>query len=232
MDISISPLPFSEFSRQVSEVWDASLEKKQIKPYQAAHRDEFENKCYQLYLNAFHGKLPFMVIGHEVLCESVEMLYNFGVLTADAVFCKKEIKGPLPPELKQGAVLSQHEWAILLNDSYILGAIHASKSFHLYEPEGLLPDKNFWDPSHRRPRVLGRELMMLKAAGFNNLKHPYPEMEAVFVPKEGRKPCLKELIEASEKTESLAEIKEFIRNPKGPISPTDLHRYNDASQKV
>src|SRR5579872_7377200 len=115
MEISRYPLPFSEFSQQISEVWDQSLAKKQITTSQAARRDEFEDKCYRLYLNAFHGKLPFMVIGQEDLRESVEHLYNFGVLTADDVCCQKTINGPLSPELKQGAILSQKKWSILLN---------------------------------------------------------------------------------------------------------------------
>ncbi len=232
MEISTTPLPFEDFSQQVSEVWDSSLAKKQIKTSQASHREDFEKRCYKMYLNAIEGILPFMVVGHEGLCESVEMLYNFGVLSTDEPFCKKEIKGPLPTEMHQGAVLSQSNWSVLLNDSYIFGAIHARKSFHLYEPEGRLPNKNFWDDQNQRPRVLGREVMMLKAAGYIRLEHPYPSLEKVLIPGADRRVGLKELIAAAEKTESLESIRVFIGYSKDPKSPLDPGHYSDVSQKA
>lgn len=200
------------FSAQLSEIWGSALAKKQIKEQETKNPEELINKCYQLYLNAFHGKLPFMVVGNEKLCESQEERYNFGILATDHPFHPLNMKGP-PTEMNQGAILSQTKWCVTLNDSYILGAIHAQKSFHLFEPSGELENNTLWDEKFQRPRVLGRELVMLKAAGYQRVDHKYKILEKAFYPKKSAQNIrLKYLFEAAEKTQSLINIRSFINS--------------------
>lgn len=205
-----TPLSRDAFSTQLVEIWISAITKKQIKESQAENFEEFSSKCHQLYLNAFHGKLPFMIVGHEKLCESQEERYNFGVLATDQPFYPLTIEGS-PTEMNQGAILSQTNWCVTLNDCYILGAIHAQKSFHIFEPLGELEDKTLWDEKYQRPRVLGRELVMLKSVGYQKITHEYKILEKTLVPSKSTQNIrLKNLFEAAEKTQSLMGIRSFI----------------------
>lgn len=126
-----------------------------------------------------------MIQGWDKLCETPEMLYNFGVLTTGKPFCREPIKGPVPTEMNRGAALYQEDWWVTLNDSYILGTIHAGKTVHLYEPDGKLKDCSLW--ARNRPRVLGRELLMLRASGYHRAEHPYKELERILFYRDRRK---------------------------------------------
>lgn len=202
-------LSYADFSAQLSEIWDAALVKEQIRTHHAKDPDDFRNKCYQLYLNSFHGKLPFMVIGDELLKTKNER-YNFGVLAIDKPLYPLLVAGP-PTEMNTGAILSEKDWCVTLNDCYILGSVHARKSFHLYEVLGRLEKGSFWDEIAKRPRVLGRELMMLKQAGYLKANHHYKSLERAFFPQSATESVrLSDLVHAAEKTQSFVEIQAFL----------------------
>ena len=92
-----------------------------------------------------------------------------------------------PNVLGPGSILSDRNWSPLLNDSYILGGIHAGFEFHFAEdaasaefatmPVQLTPvqkwqaffkkhPETFWDDKTHLPRVLSRELIGLKTFGY------------------------------------------------------------------
>ena len=203
-------LSYSDFSVQLSEIWDAAVVKEQIQQHHAKDPEDFRSKCYQLYLNSFHGKLPFMIIGDDSLAKTKEERYNFGVLAIDKPLFPLDVAGP-PTEMNTGAVLSDKDWCVTLNDCYILGAVHARKSFHLCEVSGRLRKGSFWDVKAKRPRVLGRELMMLKKAGYQKANHNYKCLERAFFPGSSTDSIqLKDLVQAAEKTQAFVEIETFL----------------------
>jgi len=66
--------------------------------------------------------------------------------------------------LYKGSVLNDGTWWPLINDAWVLGAVHGLKVFQL--TLATIPLDLLWDKKFNRPRVLGRELIGLKAAGY------------------------------------------------------------------
>lgn len=204
----MDPLTYREFSTQLNEIWDQARAKRQIK---CDDRESVIKKCYEIYQNAFCGKLPLAVIGDDQLCESTLERYNFGILATDLPFVELLNNNP-STEMHDGAILSEKDWFVVFNDCYILGLLHARKVFHLYEREGGIQDQNLWNSELSRPRVLGRELLMIRFAGYQQQTHPY--LGKSFVPPEDSPtPSLIELYSTVERVNSFQMIKDFLQLP-------------------
>jgi len=85
----------------------------------------------------------------------------------------KAAKQQLRDHLHQGAMINESNWWPYRNDLFILGAIHGERSFHIVGKKGQMPaDDLLWDYAEKRSHVLGRELIMLKAAGYQWIDAP------------------------------------------------------------
>jgi hypothetical protein len=121
--------------------------------------------AWRLYRCARDGAMPFLLLGDTKIRKDPALVMNFGLTSAHGVQEKEELKliekltGKRqelggPPVLGHGTILSDRNWTPLLNDSFILGGIHAAKDFHLAE-EGF-----------NRYAVLGREEFLRRRQKF------------------------------------------------------------------
>lgn len=144
-------------------------------------KDKIISKAYLLYKRAYEGSLPVMVIGGSDLRggeRELEFL-NFGTIAKETPRCSTRIIQTIREREKEaesklsmtqyGAILCESSWDIIQNDAYVLGGIHARKTFYLYlnGPSNL--SGVLWDQKAGRPRVVGREIIMLNAAGYHQV---------------------------------------------------------------
>jgi hypothetical protein len=140
------------------------------------------------YENAFNSFLPFVILGDATIREEETLIQNMGTLATDPQVNQKKISDFLEESLKlenknkqlksavkvhttQGALLNDSNWWPFRNDMFMLGSIHSGKEFHLAFKNGKEPsDDSLWDNANKRPRVLGRELIMLALAGYKKVE--------------------------------------------------------------
>jgi hypothetical protein len=137
--------------------------------------DQQKDALDRLYQNAFSGGAfgseceGFLVLGSKGLRDSPDELRNLLPLT-DA-----------PHE--NGAVFAPRKWSVLKNDMMLLGAIHAQKPCMIFcrhaNPQGngdsMVNVSDVWDEEHDKPRIFGRELAILQAAGYAPLSHSFQQ---------------------------------------------------------
>lgn len=83
---------------------------------------------------------------------------------------------PIDSMETRGSILSERYWSVLLNDVAILGVIHGRRECILWDEQETRPlsapsgtgvyEHEFWDGGSHRTRMLARELLMLKGAGY------------------------------------------------------------------
>jgi hypothetical protein len=113
--------------------------------------------------------LPPFATEDAVTKALTDQTVQHGIAKAEGIRLGKSTDTLVTPTSKaellyQGCVLNDGFWWPLINDCWVLGAVHNLKVFHLALadiPEGLL-----WDAGEKRCRVLGRELIGLIAAGY------------------------------------------------------------------
>lgn len=193
--INTNKLSINEFTAQLNAVWDKAEEsglipcisrlKKALKEstslpsktndaVEARLKSKMERGktiiqegAYSLYENAYEGNLPCMVIGADKLRSSEVEMKNFGVLSEKAPFCPPELASSLPEKWK-GGILCDKSWSVMKNDAYVLGSIHAKKTFYLFKEKEQL-QSILWDKKNNRPHVTGREIAMLYEAGYRQV---------------------------------------------------------------
>ncbi len=155
----------------------------QLKPPKAEAQRGFD-----AYMNAMSSHMPIVLLGAENMREDMELIYNMGTLATDPQVDIKDIskhialthdlkpgkplKMQVERHVKAGAIVNDSNWWIFRNDLFMLGAIHAGKEFHIsyagIKPgrHGIPPREVLWDDKNKRPRALGREILMLAASGF------------------------------------------------------------------
>ncbi|MBS0652167.1 MAG: hypothetical protein JSR39_01430 [Verrucomicrobia bacterium] len=170
-------------------------------------------------------RLPFFVLGTEEIRSDVLAAQNFGtVAVVPATTAQKEIKelflqtypdlssrerkSLLDSHLREGAVINAANWYVFLNDCFIYGAIGANKEFHV----GLksISSDLIWDSKEKRPRALGRELLMLELAGYTPYKTGYGY---AFAPPTLRSPgasLIEEFREEIKKVSSIDRLNQFL----------------------
>ncbi len=137
---------------------------------------------YLLYKNAYQASLGFLVCGRtringprqRVEGSSIEEidLYNLGATNHSSE--NADIRASFTG---RGSVLHYNSnWHFLLNDSWLLGGIHANHEFHLASPRHMnnLIDSN---ASGRFLTVMGRELIGLLEFGYAFKKVGYMGQE-------------------------------------------------------
>jgi len=127
--------------------------------------------AWGLYRNACQAQGGFQVCGRTrigradrttIKGSSIEEidLFNLGATNHDS--SDYDARAPL---MGKGAVLHYNEgWHFLLNDSWLLGGIHAGNEFHLASPR---TEDNVWAPNKANLTVTGRELLGLNLFGYS-----------------------------------------------------------------
>ncbi|QFT54397.1 hypothetical protein [Microbulbifer sp. THAF38] len=114
--------------------------------------------CWQVYNNAATTRDGKIVAG------SIEDLHE-----------ALQVFGPTNTS-DNGSVLRTNTWSIILNDSWILGAVHAKAEVELVSRpiSSTIANQNYksGDPLDRIFRVTGRELIGLKSFGYSVVQGP------------------------------------------------------------
>jgi len=160
--------------------------------------------AFKLYHCASTNALGMLLLGSGKIRFADDLLSNFGMTSGSGTDDKMLEKvqalqtqrtamrtapgmRDAPNVVGPGSILSDRNWSPLLNDSYILGGVHAGHEFHFAEdaasaefstmPVQLTPaqkwqafikkhPETFWDDKNHLPRVLSRELIGLKTFGY------------------------------------------------------------------
>ncbi|NGX46806.1 MAG: hypothetical protein K1000chlam3_00170 [Chlamydiae bacterium] len=178
---------------------------------------DIAKSAYTLYKHANEGELPFMVVGGEALrssdCECE--LKNFGVLSEETPGCSKKLKRDNNVEKHKGSILCDTNWSIIKNDAYVLGSIHAKKTFYLFGENGSI-DATLWDEANNRPHVAGRELAMLYEAGYRQVatdaqKEKYGATFVCLDPQTAENFTFERAIAAAKKIHSLEQFSSMLK---------------------
>lgn len=170
-------------------------------------------------------RLPFVILGTDAIREDADAAQNFGTIAIEpASMAQKEVarvferaypelnpkerKSLLKTHFREGAIINASNWYVFLNDCFIYGALGANKEFHV----GLKSIKHelIWDNKNKRPRALGRELLMLKFSGYTPFK---TKQGYTFMPPSGRSEAttpIEAYREAIKQIRSVADIVEYI----------------------
>jgi hypothetical protein len=159
-------------------------------------RAETIDDCRTIYRKAFQpatasASSPVFVLGGDCLRTSdkdaVEIMQNFGVLSGVRHAAPAAVATHRWPradhasgafvldrmDLSTGGVLNDGSWSVFKNDCAMLGVIHSGRTCYvanLRSPKTLATFKaDLWDSAKGRPRVLGREIAMLYAAGYRQV---------------------------------------------------------------
>jgi hypothetical protein len=167
----------SEFDQALSVVSEKykTLERQMswLKPYD---RDQ----AYAIYINANDSVFGFLVCGRTRInskrdrfkgssIEEID-LYNLGATHHSAQ--KQDVRASLTGK---GSILHYNkDWHFLLNDSWLLGGVHAEAEFHLASPRHR---DNVVDPAGGYLTVTGRELTGLKEFGYRFVSAGYLDQE-------------------------------------------------------
>ncbi len=191
------------------------------------------------WLTAMHTgasqRLPFVVLGTDAIREDADAAQNFGTIAVEpASLAQKEVtkvfrqafpelnpkdlKSLIKTHFREGAIINASNWYVFLNDCFIYGALGANKEFHV----GLKSIKHelIWDDKNKRPRALGRELLMLKFSGYTPFK---TKQGYTFMPPSGRSEAtapIEAYRDAIKEVRSVADIVGYI-NSAVPLSFSD-----------
>ena len=156
--------------------------------------------AWALYLNTRDSLLKEQLLGETKMRTDVGLMQNFGTASGTKTTAERgtlfdDSKTRIPTKsltakvgkdmtedlLRKGSVLNDGWWWTFKNDAWVMGCVHGLKVMQL-SSEGLAQlsdlDALMWDNKALRPRVLGRELIGLNAAGYKRVVHfSYKEVE-------------------------------------------------------
>ncbi|MBS0620073.1 MAG: hypothetical protein JSS61_01260 [Verrucomicrobia bacterium] len=139
--------------------------------------------AYQLYKNSAANPLHLTLLGGEELRSANTLLENFGTRATTAPCVSGSVLKSLDRNgcALTGSILCDKNWNLLKNDAAILGAIHARHTFIICSPTPVphghaftfadVPDDLLFCPKENRPRVLGRELAMLRCSSYEIIEY-------------------------------------------------------------
>jgi len=193
---------------------------------------ELIERTFQAYLKANTGDLD-IVLGSADIRTDVPLIANFGTLFAkeaahDAEGITERFRQlfspgasrslDFPPEhFSKGSVVADNAWHVYYNDAFIVGAIHASKSFQVSgvpisrEPPHISDDR-LWLVKERDFRVFGREIAMLAVTGYTPSVYTFADGTSGITFTAPAKPTemsFSEIIAAAKKM-SLQAVKDFL----------------------
>ena len=183
---------------EAMKMWSSLIKEVPSKSHKLEPPKKEIERGFNAYTAAHDSNLPFIVLGEADLRIDEILIKNMGTLATDSQFNQVTIKEFLvstspntpPKQLKElvqkhltnGSIINDSNWWIFRNDMFMLGGVHGNKEFHLASKKGQMPEDHLlWDKENNRPRVLGRELIMLAKAGYKLVQGP-KSLGMVFVP--------------------------------------------------
>jgi hypothetical protein len=165
-------------------------------------RQKLNDECFLIYQRAFQPAKSF-ILGGSVLRESnpepVKLMQNFGILAGEHSSAPNVVKrhkwlddkgAEISIDLETGGVLCDGSWSVFKNDAAMLGVIHSGRSCYTSQLNtgDFLKSmkKDLWDSENNRIKVLGREIAMLKASGYQQVvpEHQTRLHGFMYVPKD------------------------------------------------
>lgn len=158
-------------------------------PVIADLRDPLTEECRVIYENARRSPVPFVLGGASLRASdphAVSIMCNFGVLAGEKNQVPHQVRSHRFSDgtgvnLESGGVLCDGSWSVFKNDCAILGIIHSGRTCYISrekavdaasmaeaheESDDIDLSDELWDETESRPKVLGREIAMLSAAGY------------------------------------------------------------------
>jgi len=197
---------FAAFESAVKAEWNRILATKPGW-YAAGSQAEEIDDAWEMYLNTRESLLREQLLGETKMRTNVPLLQNFGTASGTTTTAERgtlivetrhgrqvkktsiganQITAKVGVDdqedmLRRGSVLNDGYWWTFKNDAWVMGCVHGLKVMQLSK-EGLSQlsdlDDLVWDSGAKRPRVLGRELIGLHAAGYKRIVHfSYKEVE-------------------------------------------------------
>lgn len=121
---------------------------------------------YKMYVNCFNASLGMLVLGDESIRGDKKLLTNLGATSVTTSGpAVQAINSNSPTRLHQGAVLNEKYWWPFFNDCWVMGGVHGKHEFHLGHSDWP-KDSELWDARNSRPKMLGRELLILSICGY------------------------------------------------------------------
>lgn len=222
------------FTAEVKNNWAVITKEVQRSNLKLLPRDKEIKKGFEAYENAKTSYLPLMILGNQDLRTDKELIQNVGTLATETQVNIKEMKHflqdawdinittdakaakvfkkELAAHVSKGAILNESNWWPFRNDCFMLGAIHGEREIHIASKKGELPTKDLlWDDKEKRPRVLGRELIMLKLAGYQRIEHKENTLSIVLAPPiVARNITFSDVRQELKKVKSINEVKEIF----------------------
>ncbi|NGX38852.1 MAG: hypothetical protein KR126chlam1_00167 [Chlamydiae bacterium] len=132
-------------------------------------------RAYEIFQNTLNSPLDFILIGPDQIRSNSELAENLGLIITH----QKKTKRGKENEVVHGAILGESQWSLLINDAFILGAIHGHK-------EVFLLGKSFKIIEERDSSLttLGREIALLQIAGYQRVATEEKELIAFQLPEE------------------------------------------------
>lgn len=226
------------FLNEISSRWAEIVIDDKVTNQSEAPKKEWD-RGFLAYENARIGQLKVLLLGGPEIREDVQMIRNFGTLatrtqtkaniidsaTKSGLEAAEKIRVQTLPggssakdkrirplkelmeeHLHMGGIMNDGNWWIFRNDAFILGGVHGNREFHLEK----IPSENLlWDKKANRPRVLGRELIILQLAGYQLYSYKRKKlMGYVFMPP--TKTALPTLMECRSQIKSVNKIQPIL----------------------
>ncbi|MBK5549643.1 hypothetical protein JFU49_04990 [Pseudomonas sp. TH03] len=198
------------FKAELETIWNSAVIRHKPSWYGVGSQEVEIDDAWLMYEHARKSTLQELLLGDTKLRSHMEILKNFGTtsgtkttmeqgsLFEEGLRRNKITAGhvqeslstvPVPlrtgdkQHIRFGSVLNDGWWWPFKNDAWILGGIHGLRRFHLAMSD--VPDDLIWDKANGRPRMLGRELIGLKTAGYSLIGVPAWAVKTVTEGKDG-----------------------------------------------
>ena len=126
---------------------------------------------YDLYLNCYNASLEMLVLGDMSIRRDKKLIVNLGTTSVTPSSNANVIKTSDRNRINRGSVLNERYWWPFFNDCWVMGGVHGKHEFHLGNTDWPENDQ-LWDKKFSRPKMLGRELLILSISGYTVRKSP------------------------------------------------------------
>lgn len=135
---------------------------------------DYIDKCYQVYQNSATNHLDALVVGRLVKKDGASKPVNLSQIGHGIDDIERANFGRANNS-SVGSVLDTQDWTVAMNDSWLMGGIHACHDFYVASPRTA---QNVLDPQFG-VTVTGRELLGLTTFGYTI--HPNTRLGEVYV---------------------------------------------------
>lgn len=108
--------------------------------------------AFEIYRNTCNSDSEFIVIGPGELRKDEKLVRKYGLITLD--------------QNDKGAILGERQWSMLINDSFLLGAVEKGKRVYLKINSKEFRAEQLGCLKTKKLTTLGRELAILQNAGY------------------------------------------------------------------